>query len=440
MKLIPKTFSQSLLLIPVAILLAGCGTLLHTPAPTPTPIPLSREEIIDASSFEFYEVSFDDLIPSGLDVDLQQCWNGMGMDDQGRIYIGFTSTRDNGKSEDFVVFRYDPATKEKEYLGSFQDIAAASGNLQEGESIPKGHTRMIFADGIMYMGSQGFHDFKQEIDDLPKYRGSHIFAYDTRNETWMDLSADLPGGVVTENQGIVGLNILPDEGLLVGLVHPHSDLALYDYKNRELDDVVKGIPWQLGNPLSREVVVAPSGNIYLYRGTEEPFQRGESHPVWVYNIHTKELKQTEYNMTNGFWIGQTQTRDGSKVYVTTVNGQLYEFDTASETFKDLGYMLPEQDIANGRLIQFQYGPTLSPDETKIYFVPSTLEKPQGSGELYEYDIASEEFTFVQQLPLGIYTAADLRDDQNIYLAHFGNAQNLWSGNVRLMVIPVAQEP
>ena len=354
MKLKSKIFSQSLLLIPIVFLLAGCGTLLHTSVPTPTPVPLSREEIIDGSSFEFYEVSFDDLIPGGLDVDLQQCWNGMGMDDQGRIYIGFTSTRDDGKSEDFVVFRYDPATQEKEYLGSFQDIAAASGNLQERESIPKGHTRMIFADGIMYMGSQGFHDFKQEIDDLPKYRGSHIFAYDTRNETWMDLSADLPGGVVTENQGIVGMNILPDEGLLVGLVHPHSDLALYDYKNRELDDVVKGIPWQLGNPLSREVVVAPSGNIYLYRGTEEPFQRGESHPVWVYNIHTKELKQTEYNMTNGFWIGQTQTRDGSKVYVTTVNGQLYEFDTASETFKDLGYMLPEQDIANGRLIQFQY--------------------------------------------------------------------------------------
>lgn len=440
MKTKTRKFYSSLLLLPVAILLAGCGNLLRTPAPTPTAIPLSREESIDASSFEFYEVSFDDLIPSGLNVDLEQCWNGMGMDDRGRIYIGFTSARDDGKSEDFVVFRYDPATKKKEYLGSFQDIAAANGNLQEGESIPKGHTRMIFADGIMYMGSQGFHDFKQEIDDLPKYRGSHIFAYDTRNETWLDLSADLPGGVVTEHQGIVGLNILRDDGLLVGLVHPYSDLALYDYKNRKLDKIVKGIPWQLGNPLSRDVIVAPSGNIYLYRGTEEPYQRNETHPVWVYNIHTGELKQTDYNMTNGFWIGQTETRDGGKIYVTTVNGQLYEFDTTTEVFRDLGYMLPEQDIANGRLIQFQYGPSLSPDETKIYFVPSTLEKPQGSGELYEYDIASGEVTFVQQLPLGIYTAADLRDDHNIYLAHFGNAQNLWGGTVRLMVIPITPSP
>jgi hypothetical protein len=429
-----------ILLLWIGMLLAGCAGFGQTSMPTPTPIPLSPEEMADEFEYAWREVSFDDLIPDDLDVELAQCWNGMGMDDQGRIYIGFTSFRDGGKSEDFVVFRYDPASDKREYLGSFQDIAAANGNLQEGESIPKGHTRMIFADGVMYMGSQGFHDFKQEIDDLPNYRGSHIFAYDTRTESWLDLSANLPGGVVTEHQGIVGLNILRSEGLLVGLVHPHSDLALYDYKNRQLVKVVPGIPWELGNPLSREVIVAPSGNIYSYRGTEQPFQRWETHPVWVYNIQTGEMKQTEYNMTNGFWIGQTETRDGSKMYVTTVNGQLYEFDTVTETFKDLGYMLPSEDIAAGRLIQFQYGPTLSPDETKLLFVLSTLEHPQGTGELYEYDIATGKVTYIQQLPIGIYTSADLRDDKNIYLAHFGSQEDLWSGRVRLMVITVTPEP
>ncbi len=431
--------SRILLLLLAGLLLVGCAGLGQSPAPTPTPIPLSPEEIADSFEYKWREVAFDDLIPSGLDVDLQQCWNGMGMDDKGRIYIGWTSFRDDSKYEDFVVFRYDPSTEKREFLGTFMDIAAAHNNLGEGESIPKGHTRMIFADGIMYMASQSFHDFKWEIDDLPEYRGSHIFAYDTRTETWLDLSADLPGGVVTEHQGIVGLNILRNENLLVGLVHPHSDLALYDYKTSQLVKVVKGIPWELGNPLSREVIVAPSGNIYLYRGTEEPRQRNETHPVWVYNLHTGEMKQTDYNMTQGFWIGQTQTRDGSKVYVTTVNGQLYAFDTATEVFTDLGYMLPAADIANGRLIQFQYGPTLSPDETKILFAVSTLENPQGTGELYEYDLATGKYTFIQQLPIGIYTAADLRDEHNIYLAHFGNQQNLWGGHVRLMIITVSPE-
>jgi hypothetical protein len=92
------------------------------------------------------------------------------------------------------------------------------------------------------------------------------------------------------------------------------------------------------------------------------------------------------------------------------------------------------------LIQFQYGPTLSPDETKILFVPSTFEHPQGSGELYEYDIATGKVTYIQQLPIGIYTSADLRDDKNIYLAHFGDQQNLWGGRARLMVINLAPEP
>ena len=164
------------MLLLIGMLLAGCARLAQTPMPTPTPIPLSPEEIADEFEYEWREVSFDDMIPDDLDVELAQCWNGMGMDDQGRIYIGFTSFRDGGQSEDFVVFRYDPTTEKREFLGTFQDIAAAHGNLQEGESIPKGHTRMIFADGVMYMGSQGFHDFKQEIDDLPNYRGSHIFA------------------------------------------------------------------------------------------------------------------------------------------------------------------------------------------------------------------------------------------------------------------------
>ena len=57
----------------------------------------------------------------------------------------------------------------------------------EGENIPKGHTRLIFADGKVYMGSQGFHDLKNEIDDLPRYRGAHIFAFGTATNGWQDL-------------------------------------------------------------------------------------------------------------------------------------------------------------------------------------------------------------------------------------------------------------
>ena len=226
----------------------------------------------------------------------------------------------------------------------------------------------------------------------------------------------------------------------MGLAHLHSDIVLFDYENKKLDKVAPGIPWELGNPLSREVIVAPSGNIYTYRGTEEVAQRDETHPVWVYNIHTSGMKQTGFYMTNGFWVGQTETRDGSKIYVSTVNGELYEFDVATEIFTDLGHMLAREADAPAGDVRFQYGPVLGPDETKIYFIPSDIGNPRGSGELYEYDIASGEVRFVQQLPAGIYTAGDLRDENNVYFAHFGDQRNLWKGRVRLMVISIPKSP
>ena len=386
--------------------------------------------------YAYFEVEFDDLIPDDLDVSLEQCWNGMGMDSQGRIYIGFTSFRDGGQSEDFVVFRYTPATEEREYLGSFQDVAASFGNLEEGESIPKGHTAFIEVNGVMYMGAQGFHDFKGKIDDLYKFRGGHLFGYDTINEKWIDFSAEMEGGVIIEHQGIVGLNILSEQELLVGIAHPMSDLVLYDYNTNTVKEVIPGIPWKLGNPLSREVIVTPSGNIYTYRGTEDLNHRYRSYNVWKYDAQTGELTETDFAITNGFWIGQATTSDGSMTYVTTASGQMYSFDTATETFTDLGYMLPEDEVLNGRRIQYQYGPTFSPDESKIYYVVSTLEDWYGTGEMYVYDISTGVYSFVTQLPPGIYTSQNLQDDEYVYFAHFGTKQNLWSGRARLIAIDV----
>jgi len=384
------------------------------------------------------EVAFDNIAPRGLT--MKECWNGMGMDDQGRIYIGFTSFRADGR-DDFAVFRYDPRNGERIFLGSYLDVVAAAGNFRNSESIPKGHTRMVYTNGRMYMGSQSFHDLKWEIDTLPTFRGSHLFSVDTALNLWKDLSAALPGGVVGEHEGIISLNIMPQEHLLVGLAHPSSNIILYDYQTEQLVKVIPGIPWKLGNPLSREVIVTPSGNIYTYRGTEEVVQRNEVHSVWVTNIHSGEMRDTGFKMTKGFWIGQTQKRDGSKIYLNTIGGELYEFDVATETFKDLGYELPSTD---DRIIDYTYTLTLSPDETRLYYVLSILQKPGSvvgsgrvdSGELYSYDLASGQVAFTQQLPVGIYTSADLRDSENIYFSHFGSSTNIWSGEPKLFILHV----
>jgi hypothetical protein len=405
----------------------------QTVFPTAITSVATSAETAGVQDVSWTQVSFDNLAPAG--IDMQQCWNSLGMDDQGRIYIGFTSVRADNR-DDFVVFRYDPITGGREFLGTFLDVVAEAGNVLPGESIPKGHTRMIFADGKMYMGTQSFHDLKWSIDSLPSYRGSHLLAFDTISGTWQDLSAALPGGVVTEHEGIISLNILRKEHLLVGLAHPSSDIVLYDYQNEQLVKVVPGIPWKLGNPLSREVIVTPDGHIYTYRGTEDPSQRHEKHDVWVYDLATGEMKDTGYAMTNGFWIGQTEKRDGSKIFVSTTGGELYEFDVASETFTDPGYMLPADQITAGREIQYTYAITLSPDETVIYIALSVIANPEGSGELYAYDLGSGKLTFVRQLPVGIYTSADIRDSQNIYFSHFGEPGNIWSGDPRLFILHV----
>jgi hypothetical protein len=431
-----------LLLTILTVIVVGCAPQALRPAATPVaqaapPAPAPAEL---RRPLEFTQISFDDLAPPGMD--MRQCWNGMGMDDQGRIYIGFTSVRQRQR-EDFAVFRYDPKTGRREFLGTFLDVVATAGNAKAGESIPKGHTRMVYADGKMYMGSQSFHDLKREITTLPTFRGSHLFAYAIATGAWQDLSASLPGGVVTEHEGIIALNILPNEHLLVGLAHPSSDIVLFDYQTNGLVKVVPGIPWKLGNPLSREVIVAPSGNIYTYRGTEEVSQRSETHTVWVYNLRTGAMKDTGYKMTNGFWIGQTQRRDGSKIYLNTTGGELYEFDVATETFSDLGYGLPPHDK---RVIGFTYAVQLSPDEKRLYYILSIIEKPDstgymgsgGSGELYYLDLTTREVVFVQQLPMGIYTSADLRDDEHLYFSHFGAEADIWSGKPGLFILHMPQ--
>jgi hypothetical protein len=432
-------------LLGISALAAGdatAGTQVTSPAiaspvrMVPTTITVARWNAGD-SGLQWAEIGFDDIAPNY--VSLQQCWDAMGMDDKGRIYIGFTSDRLTG-SEDFAVFRYNPFDGEKAFLGTLMDVARSANNLAAGESIPKGHTRLIFADGKIYMGSQGFHDFKGNIDDLPKYRGAHIFAFDTTTNAWQDLAAGFSDGVIVKHQGIVALGSLPDQHVLVGLTHPESDIVLFDYRTDEIKKVVSGIPWKLGNPLSREVIVAPSGRIYTYRGTEDPKQREERHTVWVYDPRTDSMTDTGFAMAGGFWIGQTETRDKSKIYISTTNGRLYEFDTASEVFKDLGYLLPKASVNAGRKIDFMYGVTFSPDEKKLFYAPGVLENPAGSGELYSYEIATGKITFVQQLPPGVYTTADLRDDRNIYMAHFGTVDDVWKGRVGLMIIKTKEFP
>jgi hypothetical protein len=373
-------------------------------------------------------IRFDDLAPQGLV--LEQCWDAIGIDQQDRVYIGFTSRRPDGR-EDFAVFRYTPSTGERRFLGTFMDVSEAAGNLQPNEQIPKGHTHFVEVQGKMYMASQGFHDMKGPIDTLPTYRGAHLYAYDTATDKMEEVSRSLPGGVLARHTGIVALSAVPGHGLLAGLAHPTSDIVLFDYVHRRVT-TVPGIPWHLGNPLSREIVATRQGKIFTYRGTEDPAQRAESHRIWVYDLATGVNKPTPYSATGGFLNGQARSRDGETIYLSTVNGELYRLDTGSDTITHLGRFLPKAEVDAGERVDQLYGITLSADEKKIYGLPRRHRSKDAN--LYAYDIASGTVSLVGKLDTAIYAGSDVRDSHGtLYMGRFGDAGH-WEGKAGLAVI------
>ena len=374
-------------------------------------------------------IRFDDIAPAGMV--LQQCWNAIGMDDQERVYIGFTARRADGR-EDFAVFRYDPATGHRRLLGTFMEASAAAGNLHPGEEIPKGHTHFVALDGRLYMGSQGFHDLKRGIGTLPTYRGSHLYAYDTATDVFEEVSRSLPGGVVTRHTGLIALAAVPGRRLLAGLEHPSSNIVLFDTGANRVQAIVPGIPWREGNPLSREIVATRQGRIYTYRGSEEPRHRARRHAIWVHDLNTGESRPTTETATGGFWNGQSGTRDGETIFLSTVNGELYRLDTASGRVSALGHLLPKADVDAGERIDQLYGITLSADETRIYAVPRRHRSKEST--LYAHEIATGIVTRVGRLEPALYAGSHVRDSRgNFYVGRFGS-DRASQGNAGLAIL------
>lgn len=374
-------------------------------------------------------ITFDDLAPPGMV--LQQCWDATGMDESGKVYVGFTARRSD-RREDFALFRYDPKTGDRRFLGTFMDALAAAGNLSAGEEIPKGHTRLVELHGKMYMASQGFHDFKDRLDGLEKFRGSHLYAYDIASGILQDLSRPLPAGVVTQHTGIIALTAVPGENLLAGLEHPSSNIVLFDPASGRVRATVPGIPWRRGNPLSREIVATKYGTIYTYRGTEDPAERDQSYKVWAYDLRTGKHGPTANVVTGGFWNGQSPTRDGETIFLSTVNGELYRLATASGTLTHLGHFLPRSELDAGERIDQLYGITLSSDEQRLYAAPRRHRSRDS--QLYAYEIASGAVSAAGKLERAIYAGSQVRDARgNVYMARFGDG-NTWQGKAGLAIL------
>ncbi|MBR5769333.1 MAG: hypothetical protein IKX98_04410, partial [Clostridia bacterium] len=374
-------------------------------------------------------ITFNEMFPGGFTGDTS--WDPMGIDGNGVIYFGYTGRRTDliaGETiEDFAVFSYDPEKDVVKFLGTFIEACKASNNYVYGEEIPKGHTKFYCIDNKMYMASQSFHDYKNEIDGSDGYltkRGAHLFVYDIEKEILFDLSSKMPGGVWCEHQGVVAMNYMPELGKLVGFTHPLADLVFYDLATGTVDRYVNGIPWTLGNPLSREIIVS-GDRVYLYRGVEDPGSRAEIQwPVYCYDYGDDELYQTGDTMKGGFWNGQATTSDGKTTYISGCCGMLYKMDmeTGRVTF------LRDMDLDGENVIGYTYSISMSPDETKLFYIP-TARSP---GCVYEYDIATNTVALIADVPAAVYCGSNIvTEDDWYYFTCFGSGGS-WSGNPRLV--------
>ena len=386
----------------------------------------------DEPRYALETVGFDAVTPPYLT--LTQAWSGLGVDDQDRAYILWTSLRDDGR-EDAALFRYTRATGQREFLGTFIDTATAQHNLAPGEELPKGHSRIVQVGRKLYMTSQNFHDFKTGLDGLSEYRGAHLFAYDLDSGILDDVSRTLPNGVLIDHQGVIAITYSPEYKLLIGLSHPLSDIVLFDIEQGSVRKIVPGIPWQENHVVSREIVVTRQGKIYTYRGAEEPEGRDIENEVWAYDIATDMMQPTGQALKGGFWNGQTGTRDRSTIYLSTIAGELYVLDAASERFTHLTQFIAPERVRGDYGVRELYGITLSRSEDTIVGVPIIAEngglaRDTGMSSATLYDIAQGTVHEQFVSSVKVFTGSDHRDHEgNIYMSAFD-----WSTRCRLAIL------
>ncbi|GAB3248941.1 hypothetical protein [Kineosporia babensis] len=407
---------------------AGLLPLLPTVKPFGAPAAPKKKTATFAVSYtDFAAVTPSYLTPT-------QCWNSLGLDDTNRLYINWTSTRSDGR-EDTALFRYNPYTGGKQFLGSFIDVATAQDNIRTGEQIPKGHTRIVQVGRKLYMASQGFHDFKGAITDLPNYRGAHLFRYDLDTGAFDDISKGLPGGVVIKNEGIVALSYSPEHKLLVCLSHPHGKIILFDPATNTIKKTVTGIPWAMNKMVSREIVVTRTGKIYTYRGPEDPSLRENTNPVWVYDIATGSFTNTGVSLKGGFWNGQAVTADRNKIYLSTVTGNLYRLDVATGAFTALGSFIDPVDYNHAKKfrVMYFYGIEMTADEKQILgwpIISPTAGSGGGGTRLVSYSIPNNKATKQFDSPIAAFTGSNHRDPQGrFYQAAFD-----WDHNCKLSIL------
>jgi len=322
-------------------------------------------------------IRFEDLKPQ--DARLTTCWDAVGIDAQQRVYVAFSDQSDQ-HPYDTMIFRYDTRSGQRELLATLRGISEAEGNLLPEETIAKIHVPFEEYAGKFYFSSHDYHTYKGAAD-LAKRRGGHIYSYDLATEKFEDLSKTDAGGVSVAQQGIIGLTILPKQNALAGFTFPFGDILIHDLKTHRTTFHQGVEEHRQGGKPTRRIFATERGRVFFTYYDTKPS------PLYVFDLATGKTEQTAYQFHFGMLYGALPTRDGSKLYLVDLFGNLYAFHTAEERLEELGSLLPPEQIAAGLKVQTCYTLVLSRDEKKLYTFPSRLGK-EPALRVYELELAT----------------------------------------------------
>jgi hypothetical protein len=322
-------------------------------------------------------IRFEDLKP--VDARLTTCWDALGIDASQRVYIAF-SDQSEQHPYDTLLFRYDTRSEQRELLGTLRQISEAEGNLLPGETIAKIHVPFQEHAGKFYFSSHDYHSYKGATD-LAKRRGGHFYSYDLTTGKFEDLSKSDAGGVSVAQQGIIGLTVLPKQNALAGFTFPFGDILIYDLEKRRttfFQGVAEHRP--SGKP-TRQIFATDRGRVFF------TYYDRRKAPLYVFDLATGKTATTPYQFHFGMLYGALPTRDGSKLYLVDLFGNLYAFHTREERLEELGSLLPPEQIAAGLKVETCYALGLSSDEKRLYTFPSRLSEAPAL-RLYELELAT----------------------------------------------------
>lgn len=293
------------------------------------------------------------------------------------MYIAF-SDQSAHHPYDTLIFRYDTRTEERELLGTLRQISADAGNLIEGETIAKIHVPFHEHAGKFFFASHDYHNYDGPAD-LAKRRGGHFYSYDLQTGKFDDLSRTDPAGVSVAQQGIIGLTVLPEQNLLVGMTYPFGDLLTYDLEEG-LTTFHQGVDeHRKGRRPTRHIWASRKGRVFFTYYDEKPS------PLYAFDPRTREIEKRPERLHIGMTYGGITTRDGSKLYLVDLYGYLYVFHTDEERLEELGSLLPPEQVAAGLDVKISFALVLSHDERTLYTFPSRLSEAP-SLRMYALDL------------------------------------------------------